>query len=176
MLAGGLAAAAGWTRWEPDAVLGAAAGGAGSTGAGSQVDVAALRGQGARSQVVMASAARSGEPEEAQADGAAPNRPGKKMKFSPIRRTAWVGGDASRTAPDRAGGARFGAMSMVLGFCSLKRGPTQIRAEGCRRGHLFRAVVALRAAICASPAGLLHQKPIHQDDDDLGPRPAHGPD
>ena len=38
MLAGGLAAAAGWTRWEPDGVLGAAAGGAGSTGAGFQVD------------------------------------------------------------------------------------------------------------------------------------------
>ena len=91
--------------------------------------MAALRGQGARSQVVMASAARSGEPEEAQADGAAPNRPGKKMKFSPIRRTAWVGGDASRTAPDRAGGARFGAMSMVLGILLSE---TRTDANTCR--------------------------------------------
>ena len=49
--------------------------------------MAALRGQGARSQVVMASAARSGEPGLQEADGAAPNRPGKNLKFSPIRGT-----------------------------------------------------------------------------------------
>ena len=70
-----------------------------------------------------------------------------------------AGGDASWCGSGlAAGGSRVDAMrdANMHGICALKRGPTQIRTEGCRRRHPVRAVVALRAAL-ASPAGLLLQ-------------------
>ena len=47
--------------------------------------------------------------------------------------------------------------AMVLGILLSETRTDAKPPEGCRRGHYFRAVVALRAAVCASPAGLLLQ-------------------
>ena len=80
----------------------------------------------------------------------------QNFKLSPVRRTAT---GRRRCFVVRigagAGGSRVDAMRDAdvhgIGFNEDRRKYTSKR---CRRRHHFRAVVALRAALCAFPAGL----------------------